>query len=208
MKKVVIVDYGLGNIFSITQALKVSGCEPIVTNRKEDIVQADGILLPGVGAFGDAMDKLTRLDLVKIICDRARNGVPVLGVCLGLQLLFTSSEEFGSHRGLDLIPGAVRRFPNVYEGVQLNVPFIGWNFLTLKKEDVFCSGLKDDSKLFLVHSYFVQPDENDCVVGTCNYQGFTYPSIVKKGNIYGVQGHPEKSGPDGIQIYKNWLSIL
>ncbi|KYG64169.1 hypothetical protein AZI87_13045 [Bdellovibrio bacteriovorus] len=208
MKKVVIVDYGLGNIFSITQALKVNGCTPIVSSDKNEILSADGILLPGVGAFGDAMAKLVELNLVETLREQANKGVPFLGVCLGLQLLFTTSEEFGSHKGLDLIPGTVRRFPNSYKDISLNVPFIGWNFLEKKKEDAFLEGLENKSKMFLVHSFYVEPKDASCVLGTCSYQGFAYPTMVRKGNIFGVQGHPEKSGPDGIKIYKNWLNIL
>lgn len=208
MKKVVIVDYGLGNIFSITQALKVNGCTPFVTNDRAEIQSADGILLPGVGAFGDAMSKLVELDLVNSLREQAEKGIPFLGVCLGLQLLFTTSEEFGSHQGLNLIPGTVLRFPNSFKDIPLNVPFVGWNFVDKKKDDAFLEGLDDNSKMFLVHSYYVEPEDASCVLGVCSYQGLRYPTIIRKGNIFGVQGHPEKSGPDGIQIYKNWLNSL
>lgn len=208
MKKVVIVDYGLGNIFSIKQALRVCGSEPIVSSDANQISSADGVLLPGVGAFGDAMSMLNEKNLVQVLRDEAQKGKPILGVCLGLQLLFSKSEEFGEHEGLGIIPGLVKKFPDNYRNIPLNVPFIGWNFLEGNSDDPFLSGLEKNAKIFLVHSFYVQPDDMSCVLGTCSYQGFRYPSLVRQRNVYGVQGHPEKSGPDGLAIYSNWLNNL
>lgn len=210
MKKVVIVDYGVGNLFSIKQALRVNGCDPIVSGNPEDIRKADGILLPGVGAFGDAMTKLKEQNLIDLLREQASFGKPMLGVCLGLQLLFSQSYEFGEHEGLNIIPGTVQRFPESYGGTSLQVPFIGWNILDVNSNaDLsFMRGIQNGSKLFLVHSYYVQPADSSGVLATCSYQGFRYPTIVTQGNVYGVQGHPEKSGPDGLKIYANWLNIL
>jgi glutamine amidotransferase len=208
MKKVVIVDYGLGNIFSIKQALHVNGCDPLVSSNPEDLANADGILLPGVGAFGDAMAKLQEKNLVGILREQAQKGKPFLGVCLGLQLLFSKSEEFGEHEGLGIIPGTVKKFPASFAGTPLTVPFIGWNVLGNVKSDTFVEGLNHQAKMFLVHSFFVQPEDKTCVLASCFYQGFEYPVVIRKGNVFGVQGHPEKSGQDGLKVYANWLSSL
>lgn len=209
MKKVVIVDYGLGNIFSIKQALRYNECEALVSNDQNDIKSADGILLPGVGAFGDAMAKLHEKKLVEVLKTEAKNGKPILGVCLGLQLLFTKSEEFGAHEGLNLIPGQVKKFPEQVNDVHLNVPFIGWNEIEKKRDDdLILNGLDKNAKMYLVHSFYVEPEDKSCVIAECDYSGFRYPALVRKGNIFGVQGHPEKSGTDGLKIYLNWLNNL
>ncbi|HWU41998.1 MAG TPA: imidazole glycerol phosphate synthase subunit HisH [Bdellovibrio sp.] len=208
MKQVVIVDYGLGNIFSIRQALEAVGCEPLVSNNVQHLREADGILLPGVGAFGDAVGKLNEYKLRDVLKDEVSKGKPFLGVCLGLQLLMTKSFEFGEHEGLNIIPGTVNRFPETSEGHELNVPFIGWNHWNKVKEDQSIDGIEDHSKLFLVHSFYVKPDVEADVIATSSYQGFRYPVILRRGKVLGVQGHPEKSGPDGLKIYSNWLKSL
>ncbi|WP_413287820.1 imidazole glycerol phosphate synthase subunit HisH [Bdellovibrio sp. HCB337] len=208
MKKVVIVDYGVGNLFSIKQALMASGVTPIVSSDKNVIASADGVLLPGVGAFGDAMNRLREQGLVDVLRHEALAGKPFLGVCLGLQLMFSKSDEFGSHEGLGILPGVVRKFPSSFDGQELSVPFIGWNFLETQKEDSFIAGLGPESKLFLVHSFYVQPEDPSCVISTCRYHNFQYPVVLRRGNVFGVQGHPEKSGLDGLKIYANWLNNL
>lgn len=208
MKQVVIVDYGLGNIFSIRQALEAVGCRPLVSNKEQDLRDADGILLPGVGAFGDAIGKLNEYQLTNVLKNEVTQGKPILGVCLGLQLLMTKSFEFGEHKGLDIIPGIVNRFPETYEGLNLNVPFIGWNQWNKVKDDSSIDGIQNRSKLFLVHSFYVKPDIEADVIATCSYQGFRYPVILRRGKVLGVQGHPEKSGPDGLKFYSNWLKSL
>lgn len=208
MKNVVIVDYGLGNIFSIKQALRKNGFDSHVTSDPDKIKNSDGILLPGVGAFGDAMNRLKERDLVRVLREEAKAGKPILGVCLGLQLLFGESEEFGNHEGLGIFPGSVQKFPEEHLGVQLNVPFIGWNKVEKKKADAFSEGIGANSKLFLVHSFYVKPKDEACVLGVSRYQNFEYPVLVRQNNVFGVQGHPEKSGTDGLNLYANWLKSL
>lgn len=211
MKKIVIVDYGLGNLFSIKQALAAVGADAIFSSKAEDLLNADGILLPGVGAFADAMNRLRELKLVEVIQQSAHNGKPILGVCLGLQLLFDQSHEFGLHKGLGLIPGEVVRFPESYKGATLKVPFIGWNKLHLTatgKENSILSSLKDPINIYFVHSYYASPKTEAEVLAHCDYQGFAFPAVVRYKNTVGIQGHPEKSSEQGLQIYKNWVASL
>jgi glutamine amidotransferase len=211
MKKIVIVDYGLGNLFSIKQALEAVGGNAIFSSTAEDLLNCDGILLPGVGAFADAMNRLKELNLIEVIQRSAEQFKPILGVCLGLQLLFDKSNEFGVYQGLGLIPGQVLRFPESHEGVELNVPFIGWNKLHLTgagKEKSILSTLADKTKIYFVHSYYVSPGNQAEILANCHYQGFAFPAVVRYKNTVGIQGHPEKSSKEGLEIYKNWVLSL
>ena len=211
MKNIVIVDYGLGNLFSIKQALEAAGANVSFSSKADEILKADGILLPGVGAFADAMKRLNELNLVSVIVESAQKNKPILGVCLGLQLLFEKSYEFGEHKGLGLIPGEVVKFPNQHEGISLTVPFIGWNKLHLTaagKENSILSSLKDLTKIYFVHSYYVSPKSEAQVLAYCHYQGFAFPACVRYKNTIGIQGHPEKSSTEGLEIYKNWVASL
>lgn len=209
MKKIVIVDYGLGNLFSIKQALTKVGADVTISSQPEDILNCDGLILPGVGAFGDAMGRLKEKNLASVIRDVAKNKKPIFGICLGLQLLFTKSFEFGEHEGLDLIPGEVQRFP---EGEHTRrVPFIGWNSIQLTargSEDRVLAGLKKEDKLYFVHSYYVKPKNPDMVLAECNYMNFKYATVISHNNIFGIQGHPEKSASQGLKIYENWLQTI
>ncbi len=211
MKKIVIVDYGLGNLFSIKQALSAAGADAIFSSKAEDLENCDGILLPGVGAFADAMMRLKELNLVSVIQKAAHRGQPILGVCLGLQLLFDKSHEFGEHQGLGLIPGEVVKFPAQFEKVELKVPFIGWNQLHLTengKNKSILSTLPDKTKIYFVHSYYASPKSETEVLAYCKYQGFAFPAAVRYKNTIGIQGHPEKSSTEGLEIYKNWVLSL
>jgi imidazole glycerol-phosphate synthase subunit HisH len=211
MKKIAIVDYGLGNLFSIKQALEAVGGNCIFSSKAEDLLNCDGILLPGVGAYADAMSRLKELNLVDVIVKSAQQGKPILGVCLGLQLLFDKSYEFGEHQGLGLIPGEVVKFPNSYEGIELTVPFIGWNNLHIThdgSENSLLTGLKNGTKIYFVHSYYVKPKSQASVLAYCHYQGFAFPACVRYKNTIGIQGHPEKSSKEGLEIYKNWVASL
>lgn len=211
MKKIVIVDYGLGNLFSIRQALSAVGANAIFSSRAEDLNSCDGILLPGVGAFADAMTRLKELNLLEVIQNSAHQGKPILGVCLGLQLLFDKSYEFGTHQGLGLIPGEVLRFPEAHEGIKLTVPFIGWNKLHITKngqENSILSSIPNNTKIYFVHSYYASPSTEAEVLAHCHYQGFAFPAVVRYKNTIGIQGHPEKSSKEGIEIYKNWVASL
>ncbi|MBC7466805.1 MAG: imidazole glycerol phosphate synthase subunit HisH [Bdellovibrio sp.] len=210
-KKIAIIDYGLGNIFSIKQALLRCDAEVVVTDSHEVIKAADGLLLPGVGAFTDAMLRLNRSGLAQLIQEEVQNKKPLLGVCLGLQLLFDRSFEFGESKGLGLIPGDVIQFPTSYESHSLRVPFIGWN--TVNRTDSQTSnklleGISEKEKFYFVHSYHAKPADENCVVAYCDYLSYVYPAIIQVGHIVGVQGHPEKSSEAGLRFYKNWIDSI
>lgn len=209
-KKVVIIDYNLGNLFSVSQACEAVGINAVISSKKEDIDDADALILPGVGAFIEAMQNLHGLDLVETLKRNVVNGKPIFGVCLGLQLLFTRSEEFGSGDGLDLVNGVIKRFPSEFEGNKIRVPQVAWNKISAGNNNWSNSPLHDiceNEFMYFVHSYFVDPAETDCVLTMTDYQGISYCSSILKGNIFATQFHPEKSGQKGIVIYKNWALI-
>ena len=211
---VVIVDYGLGNLFSVQRALnRVGSPNPMISNQKDDIDSADYLILPGVGAFGDGMDNLRRLGLVPVINGYAASGRPLLGVCLGMQLIMTESEEFGHHTGLDLLPGRVRML-QVGSDRRLKVPHIGWNSLLPSKKEAnpehvwqgtILSEIPSDSSMYFVHSYVVAPDDPDISIASTQYGDDEYCSVLKSGNITAAQFHPELSGEDGLSIYRTFL---
>ncbi len=207
--KVVIIDYELGNLFSVNQALEKIGLSTSISKNPAEIVEADALILPGVGAFGDAMNNLNKLKLVDPIRNFIDSGKPFLGICLGLQLLFTQSEEFGTQNGLDIIKGVVRKFNSKDDAIQLKVPQISWNKVLFTNQN-----LKDNSPLFnikneeyfyFVHSFYVLPEE-DVTLTETEYGGIIYTSSIIKNNIFACQFHPEKSGKEGLKIYQNWAS--
>lgn len=210
-KKVVIIDYKLGNLFSVQQACLNIGLDVKISSKKEDIISADALILPGVGAFADAMDNLTKSDLVSPIKDFIASGKPFMGICLGLQLLFSESEEFGASKGLGIIPGTVKKF-KVLDGAErkIRVPHIGWNSLIKAEENTWSSsplsGIRDGEYMYFVHSYFVSPESNDIVVSRTVYEGVDYCSSIQKKNIFAAQFHPEKSAFQGLKIYWNWAN--
>ena len=195
---IAIVDYGMGNLRSVQKGFERVGHAATITDRPEDVVAAERVVLPGVGAFGDAMANLQTVGLLEPIGDAIRQGRPFLGICLGLQLLFSLSEEMGQHVGLDILPGNVRRFP---EGER--VPQIGWNQIHIRRETPLLAGVPDHAFLYFVHSYYVSADEESDVVATTDY-GIDYVSIAGRGSAYGVQFHPEKSQDLGLLILKNF----
>lgn len=206
-KKVVIIDYNLGNLFSVKQACDTVGINAIISSDKLEILKADALILPGVGAFNEAMQNLRELDLITAIKTKVNGGVPLFGICLGLQLLFTESEEFGTGGGLDLISGVIKRFPEEYNQTKIKVPHIAWNKIYsnnqgLKSSDLL--GLDENEFMYFIHSYYVKPKENPCILTNTNYNGIEFCSSVLKNNIFATQFHPEKSGEKGISIYKNW----
>lgn len=214
-KKIVIIDYGLGNLFSVKHACDCFGENTIISSEKDDVINADGLILPGVGAFGEAMRNLDRLDLVNPIKEFIQTGKPFLGVCLGMQLLFSESEEFGSTQGLGIINGVVKKFPpSSARGNQLKVPQIAWN--QIYKHNATSSlwnksplkGTKDGEYMYFVHSFFGTPESESNILTTTHYEDFEYCSGVVKNNVYATQFHPEKSGGHGIKIYQNWLSSI
>jgi len=194
---IAIIDYGMGNLHSVSKAVERLGCEARVTSDPREILAADGAILPGVGAFGDAMANLRETGLVDTMKEYAASGKPFLGICLGMQLLFTESEEHGTHRGLDLLPGRVVRFQGDYK-----VPHMGWNELTFKQESPLFEGV-EPGHVYFVHSYHALPErESDLLAVTDYYQPVT--AIVGRGSVYGMQFHPEKSGELGMALLRKF----
>jgi glutamine amidotransferase len=208
-KKVIIIDYNLGNLFSVMQACDVAGIHAKISNKKNEIEQADAIIIPGVGAFKQAMNNLNDFDLVNTIKNFAKSGKPVFGICLGLQLLFSSSDEFENIIGLDLIKGTVNNFKSKLKTMSTKIPQIGWNQI-YNKNTWQISPMKDieqNEYMYFVHSYFVQPENVEQILSFTNYEGLEYCSSILHNNIFAVQFHPEKSAKNGISIYKNWAII-
>jgi glutamine amidotransferase len=198
----VIVDYGMGNLRSVEKAVSTVGGRPIISTDPEDILKAERLILPGVGAFGDAMRNLGQSGLDNAVRNAVHQGKPLLGLCLGLQLLFSRSEEFGSHEGLDLIPGLVRRFDDSV----LRVPHVGWNQIEAVRPDPLLSNIPDGSYFYFVHSFFVEPERPEDVLAWTSY-GRSFCSIAGRGKVWGAQFHPEKSQDAGKQLLRNFLAV-
>lgn len=200
---VAVIDYDAGNIKSVEKAVLSLGESAVITRDRETILRADRVILPGVGAFGDAMEKLRTYGLVEVIKEVIDKKTPFLGICLGLQLLFESSEETPGVEGLGILKGRIVRIPD-NEG--LKVPQIGWNSLKFpNKGRLFC-GICEGSYVYFVHSYYLQADEPEIVTAQTEYAAHIHAS-VEKGNVFACQFHPEKSSDVGLQILKNFLSI-
>ncbi|MDK2896536.1 MAG: imidazole glycerol-phosphate synthase subunit HisH [Candidatus Atribacteria bacterium] len=195
---IAIVNYGIGNLFSVAQALKKLGEEVVVTNDPSVIEQAEAIILPGVGSFGEAMKNLEENQLIPAIVNGANQKKPILGICLGLQILFSQSQEATQQSGLSLIPGEVRKLPPTNK-----VPHIGWNQVSILEESPLGEGIASGEFFYFAHSYYVVPEKEENVVAICNYN-VVIPAMIKQGKIAGVQFHPEKSSTGGIQFLKNW----
>lgn len=209
-KKVVIIDYGLGNLFSVKQACQTVGMNVNISNIKAEILSADALILPGVGAFIEAMNNLEKLDLITAIKKVVSLGKPFFGICLGMQLIFTKSEEFGSGNGLNLLPGVIKKFPSEKNGNILKVPQIAWNNIYTGMQnwnDSPLLSISENEYMYFVHSYYVEPDNKDVVLTNTNYNGLEYCSAILQNNIFATQFHPEKSSEKGITIYKNWAII-
>lgn len=202
---IAIIDYGVGNLFSLKSSFQAIGAEIVVTSDPEVIKAADRIILPGVGAFADAAEKLRKSGLDKVILEETKNGKPLLGICLGMQMLFEKSYEYGEHEGLGLIPGAVRPIADVIPS-DLKIPHIGWNPLHLRtpKDEIF-SYLNEEDCVYFVHSYYAA-DCDDYVIATAEY-GAELTAAVRKGNVWGAQFHPEKSGKVGLSILRAFCEI-
>jgi glutamine amidotransferase len=198
---ITIVDYKLNNLRSIENTLRRLGSDVRVTSDPAEVGRAEKLILPGVGAFADAMRNLKDLGLIEPFLERARAGTPTLGICLGMHLLFAESEEFGLHRGLDLIAGRVRRIP---EGV--TVPHMGWNQLLLRRADALMEGIEPESFVYFVHSYRADPESPDVVLAATEH-GIAFPAIVRKGNVWATQFHPEKSQKVGERLLANFIGI-
>jgi glutamine amidotransferase len=204
---IAVVDYGRGNLYSLSHALLHIGVAHTVSERPEDIEAAAAIVLPGVGAFADAMDELAARDLVVPLRDAAGRGVPLFGVCLGMQILAATSEEFGAREGLGVIPGSVRALPEPSGPDGIRIPNMGWRKLAPRREDALCDGLPADAMAYFVHSYgFFAAD--GAVVATSDVNGVAVPAIVRQGKVVGCQFHPEKSGPVGLRIMRNFFAEI
>ena len=201
---IAIIDYGVGNLFSLTSSFKYVGADVCVTSDPEKIKKADKIILPGVGAFGDAIKKLKDTGLDKIVIEEANNGKPLMGICLGMQLLFEKSYEYGEHNGLGLLEGSVVPMEN-YIDKSLKIPHIGWNALSIKKESPLFKYLKNGDHVYFVHSYFAK-DCDESLLATTEY-GKELTAAVAYKNVYGCQFHPEKSGDIGLKILKAFCEL-
>ncbi|WP_019914376.1 imidazole glycerol phosphate synthase subunit HisH [Paenibacillus sp. HW567] len=200
---VAIVDYGMGNLHSVSKAVERLGYKSLVTGDAGEILSADSVILPGVGAFGDAMEHLRSSGLDAVVKKAAASGKPLLGICLGMQLLFSSSEEYGTHEGLNLLPGSVARF-EPREGYK--VPHMGWNRLEfLQPQSPLFAGL-EEGHVYFVHSFHATVAEESDLLAVTDY-GHPVTSIVGRGKVFGMQFHPEKSGELGIKLLGNFLKI-
>lgn len=209
--QVAIIDYGLGNLFNVERACAKVGLRSVITVDKDIIRQSSGMILPGVGAFGDAMGNLKRLDLIGLIKDQINQKKPFLGICLGMQLLLSESEEFGGHQGLDVIKGRVVKFNSMdKKGRKIKVPQVGWNRIFFDKMqpadrgDSILQGISNGEYMYFVHSYYAVLEDSSFVLAKTNYENTEYCSAIFKGSVFAMQFHPEKSGLEGLKIYKNW----
>ena len=203
---IAVIDYGLGNLRSVSKALEAVGAEVEVTNNSERIAEAKAIVLPGVGAFHRGVENLKSLGIVPSIFKAIGEGKPFLGICLGLQLLFAESAEHGRPKGLDIIKGRVKRF-----SADVKVPHMGWNSIKLKIKNEKCKmkifeGIPEESYFYFVHSYYVEPENKDVIAATTDY-GKEFVSAVNKENVWGVQFHPEKSADLGLKILENFVRL-
>ena len=197
---IAIIDYGMGNLRSVSKAFEAVGHQAIVTRDAATIHNASHVVLPGVGAFGDCMANLKKYELIEPIKAAVRSGKPFLGICLGFQLLFTESEEFGRHEGLDILPGKVRSFSR---DQALKVPHMGWNQITIQMPCPVFEGIADESDWYFVHSFFVDPRDKQIAATTTTY-GVPFTSSIWKDNVVACQFHPEKSQAVGLQLIRNF----
>ena len=200
---IAIIDYDAGNIRSVEKALQFLGEDPVVTRDRDMILSAEKVILPGVGAFGDAMGKLRGYGLEKVILDTVEKRTPFLGICLGLQLLFERSDESDGVSGLGILPGEIVRIPDRED---LKVPHIGWNSLDYPSEGTLFQGIPEGSYVYFVHSYYLRAREESIVKATTEY-GVTIHASVEKDNVYACQFHPEKSSQIGMKILQNFINI-
>ena len=201
---IAIIDYGMGNLRSVQKGLQKAGTKVEVTSDPKQIKAAKGVVLPGVGAFGRCMENLQKYGLVETVKEIATSGKPFLGICLGLQLLFDESEEFGPVKGLGILPGKVVRFP---ESTKLTVPQMGWNRIQKRAETKILDGVDDGEWFYFVHSYYVAPVDKENIATMTDY-GVNFVSSVAKDNLFACQFHPEKSSAAGLRILKNFTQLV
>lgn len=212
-KNIAIVDYGLGNLLSVSNAFKYLGTDSFVTDSPDKLKNADAAILPGVGAFADGMSGLEKRNLIGPVAEFIQSGRPLLGICLGAQLLMTTSFEFGRHQGLNCLEGEVVPFNNgKNEGASsVKVPHIGWNSIMPKKQqwhETILAGLNAGQEMYFVHSFFLVPKNDSQVLAETRYGSQTFCSVIRRGNLYGCQFHPEKSSTFGLKILDNFVRLV
>ena len=200
---IAIIDYDAGNIRSVEKALFALGEQPVVTRKKEEILAADKLILPGVGAFGDAMERLHQYGLVDVIREAVKNGTPLLGICLGLQLLFEHSDESDGVKGLGILKGQILKIP---DSPGLKIPHMGWNSLHIQNSGRLFKDIPENTYVYFVHSYYLQAEEKEIVKATTQYSTCIHAS-VEKGNVFACQFHPEKSSRWGLKILENFAAL-
>lgn len=206
MVKLRIIDYGVGNIYSALKAFKLYAEDTELTEDKDDLLNADAVVLPGVGAFAAGMGGLEERNLIETVQEIHAKGTPMLGICLGAQLLMGKSFEFGQHEGLGIVPGEVKHFPEFGK----RIPHIGWNEI---EEDqswngTIFEGIGENPEMYFVHSFYMNPNERSHSLATTTYGGFNFTSVIKEGNTYGCQFHPEKSSKVGLKIIENFVRMV
>jgi imidazole glycerol-phosphate synthase subunit HisH len=200
---IAIIDYGAGNLHSVKKAIEFVGGKAFITNDAEKIINANKVILPGVGAFKEGMDRLKAKNLISILLEFAATEKPIIGICLGMQLLFDESEEQGVHYGLGLVNGRVLPF----DDPKLKIPQIGWNSLEVQTESPLFYGIKSGDYVYFNHTYFCSPENNKATLSSTNY-GINFSSAINQNNVYGVQFHPEKSQKIGLKILKNFVEHI
>ncbi len=200
---IAIIDYDAGNLKSVEKALLQLGEEVIITRDKQQLLNADKVILPGVGHFGDAMNKLHQYDLVEVVKDIIAKKTPFLGICLGMQMLFEHSEEGGGIEGLSILEGEILRIP---DNPGIKIPHMGWNSLTIREGSKLYNGISQDSYVYFVHSYYLKA-KNRCDIAATTHYSTLIDASVEKDNIFGCQFHPEKCGEVGLKILKNFASL-
>ncbi|WP_455756805.1 imidazole glycerol phosphate synthase subunit HisH [Sulfurimonas sp.] len=202
---IAIVDYNMGNLASVKNAFAKLGKDTVVESDPTKFKDYNKLILPGVGAFGDAMEHLKERNMIEAIKEFAASGKPMLGICLGMQLLFESSEEFGKHEGLGLIKGSVTHFDSTKFEENMKIPHMGWNRMFTKKHPLF-ENLDEEHYLYFVHTYHVNCTNKEDIIGTTHY-GYDFTSAVACGNVFGIQPHPEKSHENGLHILENFIKL-
>jgi glutamine amidotransferase len=209
--KVTIIDYGMGNLFSVSRAVEHCGAEPIFATEASQVAQAERLILPGVGAFADGMAGLQGQGLVESIQEYSRSGRPLLGICLGMQMLLETNEEFGLHKGLGLIPGHVSAIPKQGSDHRPHkIPHIGWNRLHAVRRNwagTILDSIPEQTPAYFVHSYTAFPEDDANRLADCDYNGQRISAVVQSGRMFGCQFHPEKSGPWGLKILENFIHL-
>ena len=199
---IAIMDYGIGNLGSVKNALDYLGYENIITSDKNIILNADKVILPGVGAFSDAINTFKKYGFHEVLNELIKKNTPILGICVGMQLLFEHDYEYGHHEGLGIIKGNVVKFDEIHDGIKYKIPHMGWNQIKVTKENKLLKGV-DMKDVYFVHSYYAKDNTEDVIAKT-TYAGCEFIAAINKGNLYATQFHPEKSGEVGLKILKNF----